>query len=66
MFYNFSVDFTKFPGMADVEYYHVNLSAGDCLYIPYKWYVFPLLRSWFTVYDDDDDDDDDDFQATIC
>ena len=34
----FSVDFTKFPGMAEVEYYyHVNMTAGDCLYIPYKW-----------------------------
>lgn len=32
-----SVDYTKFPGMAEVEFYHVNITAGDCLYIPYQW-----------------------------
>lgn len=32
-----SVDYTKFPGMAEVEFYHVNVTAGDCLYIPYLW-----------------------------
>lgn len=31
------VDYTKYPGMADVDFYHVNLTAGDCLYIPYLW-----------------------------
>ncbi|XP_013416768.1 tRNA wybutosine-synthesizing protein 5 [Lingula anatina] len=31
------VDFDKYPGLREVEYYHVNLTAGDCLYIPYKW-----------------------------
>ncbi|XP_060584355.1 tRNA wybutosine-synthesizing protein 5-like [Ruditapes philippinarum] len=32
-----SVDYTKFPGMAEVEFYHVDIAAGDCLYIPYHW-----------------------------
>ncbi|KAL4238990.1 hypothetical protein ACF0H5_003694 [Mactra antiquata] len=32
-----SVDYVKFPGMAEVEYYHVHITAGDCLYIPYDW-----------------------------
>ncbi|XP_052808488.1 tRNA wybutosine-synthesizing protein 5-like [Mya arenaria] len=32
-----AVDYTKYPGMAQVEFYHVNVSAGDCLYIPYLW-----------------------------
>ncbi|XP_052244595.1 tRNA wybutosine-synthesizing protein 5-like [Dreissena polymorpha] len=32
-----AVDYTKYPGMAKVEFYHVNVSAGDCLYIPYLW-----------------------------
>ncbi|KAK7108102.1 hypothetical protein V1264_015897 [Littorina saxatilis] len=32
-----SVDLTKFPGLADAEFYHVNVTAGDCLYIPYRW-----------------------------
>ncbi|XP_065837981.1 uncharacterized protein [Oscarella lobularis] len=32
------VDFVKFPGMMDVEYEYVKMEAGDCLYIPFKWY----------------------------
>ncbi|XP_041352546.1 uncharacterized protein LOC121371008 [Gigantopelta aegis] len=32
-----SVDYEKYPGLAEVEYYHVNMSAGDCLFIPYMW-----------------------------
>ncbi|KAL3883788.1 hypothetical protein ACJMK2_030019 [Sinanodonta woodiana] len=32
-----SVDYLKYPDLADVEFYHVNVSAGDCLYIPYRW-----------------------------
>ncbi|KAL4233739.1 hypothetical protein ACF0H5_008419 [Mactra antiquata] len=32
-----SVDYTKFPGMSEVEFYHVDITAGDCLYIPYLW-----------------------------
>ncbi|XP_071113454.1 tRNA wybutosine-synthesizing protein 5-like [Haliotis cracherodii] len=31
------VDFTKFPGLAEVEFFHVHMTAGDCLYIPYRW-----------------------------
>ncbi|XP_076466730.1 tRNA wybutosine-synthesizing protein 5-like [Babylonia areolata] len=32
-----SVDLTKYPAVGEIEFYHVNLTAGDCLYIPYKW-----------------------------
>lgn len=32
-----SVDYTKYPGLASVSYHVVDLSAGDCLYIPFKW-----------------------------
>lgn len=33
-----SVDYLKYPSMANVgEYHYANLTAGDCLYIPYKW-----------------------------
>ncbi|XP_074657729.1 tRNA wybutosine-synthesizing protein 5-like [Tubulanus polymorphus] len=31
------VDFTKYKKMNEVEFYHVHLSAGDCMFIPYKW-----------------------------
>ncbi|KAK3097177.1 hypothetical protein FSP39_007148 [Pinctada imbricata] len=31
------VDYNKYPGLADVEYYTINITAGDCLFIPYKW-----------------------------
>jgi len=34
-----SVNFTRYPEMAAVKYHVVNLTAGDCLYIPYKWYA---------------------------
>ncbi|XP_078618555.1 uncharacterized protein LOC144886060 isoform X2 [Branchiostoma floridae x Branchiostoma japonicum] len=33
-----AVDFTKYPGMREVEYYRVNMTAGDCLYVPYMWF----------------------------
>jgi lysine-specific demethylase 8 len=32
-----SVDYTLYPDLAHVSYHIVNVSAGDCLYIPYKW-----------------------------
>ncbi|ESP03150.1 hypothetical protein LOTGIDRAFT_171757 [Lottia gigantea] len=32
------VDFTKFPTLREVEYHKVRVKAGDCLYIPTKWY----------------------------
>ncbi|XP_046553666.1 LOW QUALITY PROTEIN: tRNA wybutosine-synthesizing protein 5-like [Haliotis rubra] len=38
------VDYTKFPGMAEVEFFHVNMVAGDCLFIPYRW--FHQVRSF--------------------
>ena len=37
IFFLFSVDYSKYSGLLGAEYYHVNLSAGDCFYIPYKW-----------------------------
>jgi len=33
-----SVDYVKYPTMANVGEYHLaNMTAGDCLYIPFKW-----------------------------
>ncbi|KAL8599253.1 hypothetical protein ACOMHN_007968 [Nucella lapillus] len=32
-----SVDLTQSPSLKDMEFHHVTLVAGDCLYIPYKW-----------------------------
>lgn len=32
------VDFEKYPELTNyIEYHHVTLNAGDCLYIPYRW-----------------------------
>lgn len=33
------VDYSKYPGLADVKFMHAEMEAGDCLYIPYKMYV---------------------------
>lgn len=33
-----SVDMYKFPKFQDIPWYQVNLTKGDCFYIPYKWY----------------------------
>ena len=33
----FRVDFEKYPGLIDVEYYNVTMQAGDCLFIPQRW-----------------------------
>ena len=45
-----SVDFTKYKGIETIEYYNVELNAGDCLYIPLKWlifcFTFPLLNEF--------------------
>ncbi|KAK7473978.1 hypothetical protein BaRGS_00034807 [Batillaria attramentaria] len=32
-----SVDLTLYRKLAQVEFYHINMTAGDCLYIPYRW-----------------------------
>lgn len=32
-----SVDLRKYPKLAEVEFYHINMTAGDCLYIPHRW-----------------------------
>ncbi len=31
------MDYTKYPGLAQVEYHNIDMVAGDCLYIPFKW-----------------------------
>ena len=36
----FRVDFVKYPSLKDVEYFNVTMEPGDCLFIPYKWWVF--------------------------
>ncbi|KAJ8317858.1 hypothetical protein KUTeg_002949 [Tegillarca granosa] len=60
-----SVDMYKFPNLKDIPWYQVNLTKGDCLYIPYKWYhhvyshpgrnfavnVWFFHRRWFNVTD---------------
>lgn len=33
-----AVDFTKYPDLAKVRYAKIDMTAGDCLYIPYRWY----------------------------
>lgn len=38
------VDFEKYPGLIDVEYYNVTMQAGDCLFIPQRW--FHQVRSY--------------------
>jgi len=38
------VDFEKYPGLIDVEYYNVSMQAGDCLFIPHRW--FHQVRSY--------------------
>ena len=43
------VDYRLYPGLADVEYYRVSLSAGDCLYVPYKWSVSLALSLLFLL-----------------
>ena len=35
----FRVDLVKYPSLKDVEYFNVTMEPGDCLFIPYKWYV---------------------------
>ncbi|XP_057307758.1 uncharacterized protein LOC130645700 [Hydractinia symbiolongicarpus] len=32
------VNFTKFPGMREVEYVHCKMEEGDCLFIPFRWF----------------------------
>ncbi|XP_022082158.1 tRNA wybutosine-synthesizing protein 5-like [Acanthaster planci] len=32
------VDFNKYPEFRDIEFFEAKLEAGDCIYIPYKWY----------------------------
>jgi len=31
------VDYTKYPGLADVKFMHADLEPGGCLYIPFNW-----------------------------
>ncbi|XP_077863544.1 tRNA wybutosine-synthesizing protein 5-like [Saccoglossus kowalevskii] len=32
------VNYTTYPGLAEVKYHHVIVEAGDCLYMPFKWF----------------------------
>ncbi|KAI8507973.1 hypothetical protein Bbelb_142130 [Branchiostoma belcheri] len=32
------VDLYKYPGLKDVPWYNATMEAGDCLFIPYKWF----------------------------
>ncbi|GAB1602999.1 bifunctional peptidase and arginyl-hydroxylase JMJD5-like [Argonauta hians] len=31
------MNYTQNPELAEIEYHHGNMTAGDCLYIPYMW-----------------------------
>lgn len=31
------VDFVRYPSLAKVDFHFGNLSAGDCIFLPYKW-----------------------------
>ena len=31
------MDLDAYPALADVQYHIVNMSAGDCLFVPYQW-----------------------------
>lgn len=44
---SFRVDFVKYPSLKDVEYYNVTMEPGDCLFIPYKWWV--VTDFWVNV-----------------
>ena len=33
----FSVDLNQYPALANIQYHIVNVSAGDCLFIPSQW-----------------------------
>ena len=35
--FDFSVDLKKYPEWGEVEYYHADLEAGDCMFIPDLW-----------------------------
>lgn len=37
--FKFSVDFTKYPIFHEVEFHEAKMESGDCLFIPFKWYV---------------------------
>ncbi|XP_062516710.1 bifunctional peptidase and arginyl-hydroxylase JMJD5-like [Corticium candelabrum] len=39
-----SVDMKKYPGLGEVPWYSAKVEAGDCLFIPYKW--FHQIRSY--------------------
>ncbi|XP_053953685.1 bifunctional peptidase and arginyl-hydroxylase JMJD5 isoform X2 [Anastrepha ludens] len=39
------LDFDRFPLAAEVSFYNVTLQAGDCLYIPPKWWHYVRAES---------------------
>ena len=39
----YRVDYEKYPELEGIEYHVVDLHAGDCLYIPFKWLALILL-----------------------
>ena len=44
----FRVDFVKYPSLKDVEYFKVTMEPGDCIFIPYKWWV--LRKLYFVLF----------------
>uniref|UniRef100_A0A1A9W7P4 JmjC domain-containing protein n=1 Tax=Glossina brevipalpis TaxID=37001 RepID=A0A1A9W7P4_9MUSC len=39
------IDYQKFPLVAKVKFYYLTLQAGDCLYIPPKWWHYVKSQS---------------------
>ena len=35
----FSVGYDVRSELLEVEYYHANIPEGDCIYIPFEWYI---------------------------
>ena len=36
-YFQLRVNFTKYPGLREVEYHRAEMEEGDCLFIPYLW-----------------------------
>lgn len=43
----FRVDLNAYPRLANVKYQKASMEAGDCLYIPYLWYIDCLRDSFY-------------------
>ena len=49
--FKFRVDFTKYPIFHEVEFHEAKMESGDCLFIPFKWYVLSVKQIHCSVYE---------------